>query len=113
MEITGTLGVWREGELDGAKGFVTSVFRTPGDTLVAIEHIDPGRAGTTVDVPINYLSPIHPERERDHAVPLGGSARGTEVILSQQVAPGIWQVSKSLDEVITCLENDMVKVHVK
>jgi transcription elongation factor SPT5 len=114
MEITGTLGAWRDGELNGAKGFVTNVFRTPGDTLICIEHVDPDRAGTTVDVPISYLSPVRPERERDHAVPLEGPARGTEVILSQEDAPGIWQVSRSLDsEVFTCLGSDMVKVHVK
>ncbi|KAG8216091.1 hypothetical protein J3R82DRAFT_8092 [Butyriboletus roseoflavus] len=114
MEISGTLGRWHGGELNGAKGFVTNVFRTPGDTLITIEYIDPGRAGTMVEVPIIYLVPIHPEQVGDHAVPLEGSARGAEVILSQPLAPGIWQVSRSLNsEVITCLENAMVKLHVK
>lgn len=114
MEISGTLGRWHGGELNGAKGFVTNVFRTPGDTLITIEHIDPGRAGTTVEVPINYLVAIQPEEVGDHAIPLEGAARGTEVILRQPLASGIWQVSKSLDsEIITCLENTMVKLHVK
>lgn len=114
MEITGTLGAWHGGELEGAKGFVANVFRTPGDTLITIEYIDPGRAGTTVEVPINYLSPIRPERVGDHAIPLEGPAKGTEVILSQQLISGVWQVSKSLDsDNITCLENTMVKIHVK
>ncbi|KAF8452579.1 hypothetical protein L210DRAFT_3437059 [Boletus edulis BED1] len=114
VEITSTLGTWHGGELNGAKGFVTSVFRTPGDTLIAIEHIDPGRAGTTVDVPINYLSPVRPEQVGDHALVLEGTDRGIEVILSQQVASEIWQVSKSLDsDMITCLETAMVKLHVK
>lgn len=115
MEITGTLGVWHGGELNGAKGFVTNVFRTAGDTLVEIERIDPGREGTKVDVPISYLSPVHPEQERDHAIPLEGTNRGIEVILSEQLAPGIWKVLKSVDseEVITCLENAMVRLYVK
>lgn len=114
MEITGTLGGWRGGDLNGAKGFVTNVFRTSGDTLITIEYTDPGRAGTAVDVPINYLSPVHPEEVGDHAIPLDGPARGTEVILSQQMAAEIWQVSRSLDsDLITCLENAMVKLHVK
>lgn len=114
MEITGTLGAWHGGELEGTKGFVTNVFRTPGDTLITIEHIDPDRAGTTVEVPIGYLSPVRPEEVGDHAIPLEGPAKATEVILSQLLFSGIWQVSRSLNsEVITCLESAMVKLHVK
>lgn len=115
MEITGTLGAWHGGELDGAKGFVINVFRTPGDTLITIEHIDPGRAGTTVEVPINYLSPIRAEEVGDHAIVVEGPARGCEVILSQSLlVTGAWQVVKSLNsEVMTCLDNAMVKLHVK
>ncbi|KAH0831224.1 hypothetical protein J3R83DRAFT_13804 [Lanmaoa asiatica] len=114
MEITGTLGRWHDGELNGAKGFVTNVFRTPGDTLVTIEHTDPGRAGTTVEVPIMYLTPVQPEQVGDHAIPLEGPSRGIEVILSQLLISGVWRVSRSLDsEGVTCLENAMVRLHVK
>lgn len=114
MEITGTLGRWHGGELEGAKGFVTNVFRTPGDTLITIEHTDSDRAGTTVEVPITYLSPVRPDQTGDHAIPLEGAAKGTEVILRDALISDVWQVSKSLDsEVITCLTNAMVKLHVK
>lgn len=114
MEITGTLGNWHDGEFEGAKGFVINVFRTPGDTLITIEHIDPDRAGTTVEVPITYLSPVRPSQVGDRALLLEGSAKGTEVILSQLVLSDMWQVSKSLSsEVFTCDENDMVKLHIQ
>ena len=114
MEISSTLGVWHGGELNGAKGFVTNIFRTPGDTLITIEHIDPGREGTMVDVPINYLSPVHPQRVGDHAIQLDGPSKGTEVILCEQPASGIWKVSKSMDSpTVMCLETGMVQLHVK
>jgi len=113
MEVTGTLGGWHGGEFERAKGFVTNVFRTPGDTLITIEFIDSGREGTTEEIPINYLTPVQPEQVGDHAIPLEGPAKGMDVALSQPLTiPGVWLVSKSLNsEVVTCLENMMVKLH--
>ncbi|KAF8837001.1 transcription elongation factor Spt5 [Paxillus ammoniavirescens] len=113
MEITGTLGSWHGGELDGAKGFVSNAFRTLGDALITIEHIDPGRVGTSVDVPIMYLTPISPDQVGDHAILLEGSSRATEVILRQLVTSGVWEVSKLSDsKTFTCLEDKMVKLYI-
>ncbi|KIJ64684.1 hypothetical protein HYDPIDRAFT_175264 [Hydnomerulius pinastri MD-312] len=112
MEINGTLGGWNGGELDGAKGYVTNTFRTPGETLVRIEYVDAERVGTNVDVPIVYLGPVSPDVVEDHALPLEGPLRGIEVVLRQMLSPGVWQVSKPFDsEITTCLEEKMVKLH--
>jgi len=113
MEITGTLGGWHGGELDGLKGYVTNTFRSSNDILVTIEHLDPGRVGTNVEVPVVYLSSVHPDQMGDHAIPLEGPARGTEVILRQLLTSGVWEVSKPSDYSVlfTCLEEKMVKLH--
>lgn len=113
MEITSTLGVWRGGELDGAKGYVGTVFRSANDTLVTFNHLDPSRAGTNVQVPINYLSPIHPTETGDHAIPLDGTHKGREVILRKQVSEDVWEVSEPSEfKGITCLKEKLVKLYV-
>ncbi|KAL4076796.1 hypothetical protein V8B97DRAFT_1866799 [Scleroderma yunnanense] len=113
IEITGTLGGWRGGELDGAQGYVGTVFQSANDTLVTFNHLDPSRAGTNVQVPINYLSPIHPSETGEHAIPLDGTHKGHEVILRKQVSDGVWEVSKPSDfALVTCLKEKMVKLYV-
>ncbi|KAG9308343.1 hypothetical protein JVU11DRAFT_12109 [Chiua virens] len=114
MEVSGTLGKWHDGEYNGCKGFVTNVFQSSGDVLITIEHIEGSRAGTTLEVPITYLSPVQPNKVGDHALLIEGATQGTEVILSQQVMSEMWQVAKSLNaEMLTCDESMMVKLHVK
>ncbi|KAF9237740.1 hypothetical protein BU15DRAFT_75729 [Melanogaster broomeanus] len=91
MEITGTLGGWHGGELDGLKGYVTNIFRSSNDILVTIEHLDPGRVGTNVEVPVVYLSSVHPDQMGDHARPLEGPARGTPFGFSPAPPPVCFQ----------------------
>ncbi|KAF8558684.1 transcription elongation factor Spt5 [Imleria badia] len=107
VEITGTLGGWYDGEYNGCKGFMTHVFRSASETLVAIEFVDPGREGSLLDVPIKFVG--------DRAIVLDDDAKGTEVILGEQQAEGVWEVLKSVNsgEVFRCLENNMVKVYRK
>jgi len=113
MEIVGTLGVWREGELDGAKGYVGTVFQSANDTLVTFHHLDPGRVGTNAQVPINYLGPIHPTETGDHAIPLDGTHKGIEVILRQQDSEDVWGVSEpSGFNLVRCLKEKLVKLYV-
>jgi len=113
VEITGTLGGWHGGELDGLKGYVTNTFRSSNDILVTIEHVDSGRVGTSVEVPVVYLSSVHPSQMGDHAVPLEGPARGNEVVLRQLLTIGVWEVSKPSDSTLfTCFEEKMVQLHV-
>ncbi|KAH7883023.1 hypothetical protein F5I97DRAFT_1960163 [Phlebopus sp. FC_14] len=112
MEITGTLGGWHGGELDGAKGYVSGVFQSPNDTLATFNHLDPERLGSTVQVPIVYLSPTSPDQKDDHAIPIDGPLKGIEVVLRQLASPGVWEVSRPFDsETSTYLEEKMVKLH--
>ena len=113
VEITGTLGGWYDGEYNGCKAFVTEIFRTASDTVVAVSLVDPGREGSVLDVPIKYLSPLHPNQVGDYALGLEGEVKGIEVRLGQQGNPGVWDVLKELNasDVITCRENEMVKLH--
>ncbi|KAI6015115.1 hypothetical protein F5J12DRAFT_815987 [Pisolithus orientalis] len=113
MEITGTLGGWHGGELDGAQGYVTTVFPSANDTLVTLNHLDPGRIGTSVQVPINYLSPVNAKEIGDHAVPLDGTLKGDEVVLRMQVSDDVWEVSKPSDfRSERYLEDKLIKVHI-
>ncbi|KAI6096028.1 hypothetical protein EDD16DRAFT_1720366 [Pisolithus croceorrhizus] len=113
MEIVGTLGGWRGGELDGVQGYVTTVFQSANDTLVTLNYLDPGRVGTNVQVPISYLSPVNAKEVGDHAVPLDGTLKGIEVILRNQVSDGVWEVSKPSDFTSDrYLEEKLVKIHV-
>ncbi|KAG6337015.1 hypothetical protein ID866_2075 [Astraeus odoratus] len=113
LQIAGTLGGWRGGELDGAKGYVGSVFQSQNDTLVTFNHLGEGRVGTNAQVPINYLVPVHPNETGDHGIPLDGSLKGCEVVLRHEVSRGVWDVSKPSDfTLVTCLEEKMVKLHV-
>lgn len=113
MEITGTLGAWRGGELDGVQGYVTAVFQSASDTLVTLNYLDPSRVGTNVQVPISYLSPVNAKEVGDHAVPLDGTLKGIEVILRNQVSDGVWEVSKPSDFTSDrYLEDKLVKIHV-
>lgn len=113
MEIAGTLGGWRGGELDGVQGYVTTVFQSANDTLVTLNYLDPGRVGTNVQVPIRYLSPVNAKEVGDHAVPLDGTLKGIEVILRNQVSDSVWEVSKPSDFTSDrYLEEKLVKIHV-
>lgn len=113
MEITGTLGSWRGGELNGAQGYVSTVFQSANDTLVTFNHLDPSRVGTSVQVPIIYLSPVNPTQLGDHAIPLDGTHKGMEVILRELVSEGIWQVSKPSEITpVNCFEEKMVKLYI-
>lgn len=125
VEVVSTLSAWHDGEYNGCIGFVTNVFRTTGDAIVTVEFIDSGREGTREDIPLMYLSPVHPNEVGDHAILLevvDGEDRGTKVILSQQVeeerpsvpSSSVWDVVKSLDSgVISCEASKMVKIYVK
>jgi len=125
VEVVSTLSTWHDGEYNGRIGFVSNVFQTTSDALVTVEFIDSGREGAREEIPMMYLSPVHPNEVGDHAILLEvveGEDRGTEVILSQQVAEerplvpssSVWAVAKSLDSgVISCQASKMVKIHVK
>ncbi|KAI6046265.1 hypothetical protein EDC04DRAFT_2887945 [Pisolithus marmoratus] len=113
MEISGTLGGWRGGELDGVQGYVTTVFQSANDTLVTLNYLDPGRAGMNVQVPIKYLSPVNAKEVGDYAVPLDGTLKGIEVILRNQVSDDVWEVSKPSDFTSDrYLEDKLIKIHV-
>ena len=117
VEISGRAeGKWDQGEHDGRKGYVLSVFDPRTETTSRTAQFMPLDANHNKDkaltVPIEYLLPVNPTAPNEHAVIMDGRHKGEEVVLREDAGPGEWTVGPYQvgSVVYNCAEDKMVKL---
>jgi hypothetical protein len=116
VEISGRAeGKWADGEHDGLKGYVVSVFDTRTETTSRTAQIMPLHANQNKDkimtVPIEYLLPVSPTAAHEYAVIMDGQHKGEDVVLREEAGPGKWTVGPYQGgTVFNCEGDKMVKL---
>jgi transcription elongation factor SPT5 len=95
VEISGrTKGKWAEGEYDGLKGYVLSVFDPRTETTSRTAQFMPLHAKDKVmTVPIEYLLPVNPTAPQERVIIMDGEHKGDEVVVREESGPGNWTVN--------------------
>lgn len=81
-EIRGTTqnttdGGWQSGEYEGDKAVVLSVFDSQGDKYLSRARINLfEKQSDTLEIPVQYLRPVHPDRSGQDVIILAGEHRG-------------------------------------
>jgi transcription elongation factor SPT5 len=106
---------WVNGEHDGVKGYVITVFDPRNETTSRTAQIMPLDANHNAEkimtVPIEYLVPVNPTSANQSAIILEGPKKGDEVVLREETSSGQWTVGPYQESgVFSCAGDRMVKV---